>query len=268
VLLAHTRFGDGGRPVVLLHGFLGSGRNLTSLARGVAAQAPELSVYTFDLTGHGGSPPLPHEADLATLARDVLQSARALDLAGPVALVGHSLGGRVALRACLLDRAAVADVVLLDIGPSPVPDAGDVPHLLTLLRHAPDAAPSRDVFRAHFRAGNVEDALIEWLLLNVQHEAGVYRWRIDRRGLAALHARTGGEDLWTAVEGPRTWRVRCLRGERSSYVPGPDVTRLQAAGCPVTTVEGAGHFLHVDRPTQVRDLLAGHFRPSAQPGPR
>ena len=73
--------------------------------------------------------------------------------------------------------------------------------------------------------------------------------------LAALHDRTGGEDLWPAVEGSRPYAVACIRGGRSPYVREADVRRLVAAGCPVDTVDGAGHFLHVDAPGEVTDRL-------------
>lgn len=256
MVLAHTRFGEGRRPVVLLHGFLGSARNLTSLARGLVGILPDAAIVGLDLTGHGMSPPLPPGADLGTLADDVLQTARALALPRPLAIVGHSLGGRVALRACLLDRAAVDDVVLLDITPSPGPTAGDVPRILATLLRAPESAPTRDVLRAHLRADGLQDALVDWLLLNLQRDGEAYRWRVDRAALARLHERAGREDLWPAVEGPRRGRVRCVRGGRSPYVTAADAARLQAAGCAVVTVEGAGHFLHVERPAEVVEAVA------------
>jgi pimeloyl-ACP methyl ester carboxylesterase len=259
VPLAHVRFGAGGRPLLLLHGFLGSARNLTTLARGLAARVPTLSVVALDLTGHGTSPPLPPEADLVTLARDVLDTTRALARPGPVAVVGHSLGGRVALQACLLERARIDIVVLLDVAPSPRPDVGELSRLLAVLLDAPDVAASREVFRAHFRAAGLDAAVVEWLLLNLEHDGGTYRWRIDRHALARLHARTVGESLWAAVErGPRG-RVHCIRSERSGYVDAADVARLEAAGSPVETIAGAGHFLHAERPAAVLDALVRHL---------
>ena len=42
--LAHTREGAGSQPLALLHGFLGSGRNLATLSRGLAASTPRSQV--------------------------------------------------------------------------------------------------------------------------------------------------------------------------------------------------------------------------------
>src|SRR5437867_9369430 len=98
-MLAHDRTGEGPRTILLLHGFLGSRRNLGSLAHRLVERDPGLSVITLDLTGHGESPPLPPEPDLATLGRDALDTATTLAVVRPLWLVGHSLGGRVALRA-------------------------------------------------------------------------------------------------------------------------------------------------------------------------
>jgi esterase len=262
-LLAHTRTGEGPRPVVLLHGFLGSARNLASLARRLAQAEPATTVVSVDLPGHGASPPLPPGADLATLAADVLASARALGLESPLLLVGHSLGGRVALQAAAHAAGAVAAVTLLDISPSPSRRGGEVERVLDALAGAPAEAATRDVFRASLRAGGLADPMAEWLLTNLEAAPGGLRWRFDRAALAALHDRTRREDLWEAVEDPRPYVVRCLRGAASGYVTDADAARLGAAGCPVATIAGAGHFLHVDRPDEVLAHLRAHV---ASPG--
>jgi esterase len=249
--LAHQRFGEGPRAVVLLHGFLGSGRNLTSLARGLSERRAGLSVFALDLTGHGSSPALPPGADLATLASDVLATTRRFSGSAPIIVVGHSLGGRVALRAALLEPTAIAHVTLLDISPSPLPAGGETAGVVEALLRAPDTAPDRNAFRAHFTGAGLPAALTEWLLLNLVHESGRYRWRIDRAALAEFHERTAREDLWPAVEGERTYTVTCIRGGRSPYVSEPDARRLSRAGCAIVTIPDAGHFVHADRPADV-----------------
>lgn len=253
--LAAVRAGEGPRAVVVLHGFLGSGRNVAALARGLAERDASLAVGTLDLTGHGESPPLPSGADLATLADDVLATARRLGLAAPLRLVGHSLGGRVALRAGRLDPPAVAHVTLLDIAPGPSAGVGEIAAVLAALLDAPAHGRSRDVFREHFRRAGLPEPLIDWLLLNLGRDGDQFRWRIDRAALAELHRRTAAEDLWPAVEGERPWTVHAVRGAASRHVAEADVRRLAAAGCRVDTVDGAGHFLHVERPKEVLDLV-------------
>ena len=239
-------------PRVLLHGFLGQARNLTTLARGLAEHEPARAVVTLDLTGHGASPALPPGADLPTLAGDVLATVRALAVPEPLELIGHSLGGRVALAAGRLAPGALSRISLLDIGPSPLaPGAGETGRALAALLAAPARGASRDVFRAPLRAEGLPDAVVEWLLLNLVAEPDGYRWRVDRAALAEFHRRAGGEDLWPAVEGPRPFAIRCVRGAGSGYLSDADARRLAEAGCPVTTLEGAGHFLHLDRPREV-----------------
>jgi len=237
-----------------LHGFLGSGRNLVTLARGLAAGAPQYSVYAFDLPGHGDSPPLPADADLAALARELLSSARALS-AMSWTLVGHSLGGRVALKTALLEPAAVAHLTLLDISPSAAPPGGETAPVVEALLGAPDEGRRREDFRAWFTRAGLAPALTDWLLLNLERAGGALRWRIDRRALAALYPRINAEDLWPAVESRRQYGVHAVRGALSAYVSDADCRRLEAAGARVDTIEDAGHFLHVDRPAETLDQI-------------
>lgn len=245
-------------PRVLLHGFLGQARNLTTLARGLAEHEPARAAVTLDLTGHGASPALPPGADLATLAGDVLTTVRALALPEPLELIGHSLGGRVALAAGRLAPGALRRISLLDIGPSPrPPGASETTRVLAALLAAPVQGPSRATFRAALSAEGLSGELVDWLLLNLRADGDGVRWRVDRAALAELYHRTGGEDLWPVVEGPRPFAIRCVRGAGSGYVSDADARRLTQAGCPVTTLAGAGHFLHVDRPREVlASLLA------------
>jgi esterase len=252
--LFHTRVGDGPRPLALLHGFLGSGRNLATLARGLAGGAPQYSVYAFDLPGHGDSPPLPPDANLETLARALVGAARALDPL-PWTFVGHSLGGRVALKASLLEPPAVAHMTVLDITPSALPPGGETARVVEALIGAPESAPSRAAFRAWFIGAGLSPALTDWLLLNLAREGDQLRWRIDRHAMASLYPRINAEDLWPAVESRGARGLHVVRGGLSPYVSDADCERLEAAGARVDTIEGAGHFVHVDRPAETLDRI-------------
>jgi len=258
-VLAHTRAGEGGRVLVLLHGLLGSGRNLMTLARTLVEREPMLAAVSLDLTGHGASPPLPPGADSETLATDVLTTARALGISEPLVLVGHSLGGRVALRAGLLEPSAVGSVTLLDIAPGPL-RGGSTAEVVEILRAAPATMATRGQSRAHLVAAGLPPAMAEWLTLNLEPVDGGYRWRVDREALAALHRRIAPEELWPAVEGVHPYRVRCIRSAGSGYVSDADAKRLEAAGCPVVTIRDTDHFLHVERPRETADAILTGLR--------
>jgi pimeloyl-ACP methyl ester carboxylesterase len=236
----------------MVHGFLGAGRNLTTLARRLVAAEPGLVAVLVDLPGHGSSPPLEPGADIDTLGAALLETVKEVAAeagAGPVPIIGHSLGGRAALAAARLDGSVFSSVTLLDIGPSRIEKMSrDSVNIVAALQSGPREAPTREAFRAHLATSGVEAGLVEWQLLNVAHDAatGMYRLKVDPDALAALHPRVNAADLWDVVEGPRRWRLHEVRGGRSPYVSDADAERLRGAGAAVDTLEGVGHFVHVE----------------------
>jgi pimeloyl-ACP methyl ester carboxylesterase len=214
----------------------------------------------IDLLGHGQAAPLPPGANLESLAIDVLD--RVAHLAEPVTVVGHSLGGRVALMARRLGPASFAPIVLLDITPSPIRRrASNLIGVADALMTAPDVAATREEMRAHL-AQTLSGPIVEWLLMNVKREGGPmrttgseYRWAIDREALVELDRRACEEDLWDAIDDT----VLCIRGGESPYVSDEDVQRFEDRGARVITVPNAGHFVHVDATAKLVELLVEFF---------
>jgi pimeloyl-ACP methyl ester carboxylesterase len=254
--LAHYTVGEGPQGGVLLHGFLGSGKNLRSLAQRWVVAQPELRLVIPDLRGHGGSPPLAPDTDLPAMAEDVLATATAARLPEPFIVVGHSLGGRVALAAAERAPARLAGVVLLDMGPGPIdPASTGTARVLSILLAAPEQAPDRRTMRAALLEAGLSAPTTDWLLMNlVADPGGSYRWRFDRQALAALHERFCRADLWPVIEA-RPVPIRCIRGGRSRQVSDAEADRLRAAGCAVDTIADAGHDVHVEAPEELIGLL-------------
>lgn len=252
MVLENFQVGTGDLPTVMLHGFLGTGRNLRSLAVAWTQADPRRRILLPDLTGHGASPALPPDATLSTLALHVVDTLDAQGITGAIDWVGHSLGGRVALAASLAASDRVGSVSLLDIAPGPVPlDLSESGYVLDILLKAPPRADSRRELKANLTGNGLSEGLSDWLLMNLVPDGDGVRWRFDRDALFGLHRRVNGEDLWPAVERPVHPPLRCLRGGRSRYVPEESVRRLEAAGCPVALLPDAGHFVHVDSPQAV-----------------
>ena len=253
--LAHDTRGSGAHTVLMLHGFLGSGRNLQSLARRWADREPRLRLVMPDLTGHGLSPAPREPATIEQVARDVIALADELHADDPLTVVGHSFGGRTALAMRLLEPSRIGHVVLLDITPNTL--RGDVGGLDRVLEHvlaAPAQVGSREEMRALFLSHGISAPLTDWVLLNLMQDGDLLRWRFDRDKLEALHIASCKQDLWAAVEAPGV-KTTLIYGKRSRFVTPADVDRFEAAGADVIAIENAGHFLHVDAQPALLDHL-------------
>ncbi len=251
-MLASRRHGTGPHPVVLLHGFLGAGRNLASLARVLTRRQPDRVLHLPDLPGHGGSLPSARGADFAAMALEVEAFLESLEADAPVDLAGHSFGARVALT-CLArsesHEGLVGRVAILDMTPG-VLAAPAADRMVQDLLDAPDHFESRQAAEEHFRARSHDPAIVRWLSMNLmRHDDGTFGWRVDRAYLAAVHTATRPVDLWPVVERHHD-RVSVLRGARSSLVTPADCQRFERLGIPLHTLENSGHFLHVDAPEE------------------
>lgn len=255
-LLASFTVGDGPLGTILLHGFLGSGKNLRTLATKWAARDPQQRFLLPDLLGHGDSPPIPEDATMDTVARAVLETAAVSGLATPLRLVGHSLGGRVALACARVAPERVSDVVLLDIGPGPIDaEASETRSVLDIMLEAPDRVDDRRALRTFFIDQGLSPALSDWILMNLRPAEGGYVWRIDRKALDRLHSTFTADNLWPVIESQMV-PVHVALGERSKFVAAEDVARMRTLGCDVFVLEGAGHYVHVDALDRLLDWLA------------
>ncbi len=245
-MLHYDTRGTGPTPMLLLHGFLGSGRNLSSLARRIAESRPEVTVIVPDLRGHGTSPELGQQASLQTLAEDVWQLTDALPLKGPIEIVGHSLGGRVALVASSQQPERVSRTVLLDISPTPFGVLhGAMQRIFERLMGAPQTLPSRAHMRAFFVEGGVQEGLADWILTNFVATSDGFSWRINRADLASFHWREAEVDLWPMVPA-LAQKLEVLYGGASQFVSPQMQEKLRQEGVHVTELVGASHFVHVD----------------------
>ena len=235
--------GGAGPPVALLHGLFGAAGNFAAIQRRLGTTR---RVIAFDLRNHGESPHDP------AMAEDVLDSLSALGVPS-AALVGHSMGGKVAMRAALLRPDRVSRLLVADIAPARYDPAfrGIADAMLALplnpglTRAAADAA----------LAPAVPDPAVRGFLLQNLRLGPAPAWRIGLREIAAA---LPGIEGWDAPPGARyPGPVLMLRGERSDYVRPehrPSVRALFPAA-QLMTLKGAGHWLHADAPDAFVEVL-------------
>jgi esterase len=245
-MILHTRIaGEAERTVVLLHGLLGLGSNLGAIARALAQQA---RVISPDLRNHGQSFRAPG-MQYRELAADL---ARTLDALGVerAALLGHSMGGKLAMQFALdypqrCERLLVADI-------APVAYAahhGPVFDALEAIALCPEADRRETARLLEERLRN--PALVSLLLMHRERVAdGSWAWRLGLReiieGYPAILAPPASGSSGDRWDGPALF----LRGERSDYVqPVHQSAILGLFPRAVTeTLSGAGHWLHAEAP--------------------
>ncbi len=256
MLLASSVYGAGqvGTPLVILHGLFGSARNWASLAKRLAQRQP---VHTVDLRNHGASP-WSAAMDYQIMAEDVAGFIE--DLGGaPVALLGHSMGGKVAMMLALNDPWLVDRLLVLDIAPVRYPRRYH-DFIEAMLALPFEAIAKRSDADDHLAEIITDAKMRDFLLRNLILENDRWRWRIN---LPAIDMALG--DLLGFPELPPNHRfdgsTLFLRGGQSAYVQ-PEYWATISARFPsanIETIDGAGHWVHVDAPeaviTQTRRFL-------------
>jgi len=255
-----TTYGEQGSRILFLHGLFGQGRNWTQIAK---AFTDRHRVTLVDLPHHGRSP-WQDEFDYLAVADDV---AALLDRSDPVALVGHSMGGKVAMLVALRHSELVARLCVVDIAPVAYPSAREFSGYV-------DALKAMDLKRIATReeADHALEAAVPqvtvraFLLQNLRRDAASgWRWQANLDTL--------GRDLdeiagWPAdrldgtppYQGPVLW----VAGQNSAYVQdayAEEMDRWFPRNRRVT-VKGAGHWVHSEQPDifveVLRRFLPGH----------
>jgi esterase len=248
------RLGEG-PPVIVLHGLFGAGGNLGALAR---ALQDDFSVYSVDLPGHGRSKwlnPLSLPAMAAQLrfwmAREGLSQAH---------LVGHSLGGKVAMQLALEEPARVRSLVVADIAP-----VAYSPHHASVFAalDAVDSARCRSREEAvQLMSGYLQEpGVIQFLAASLQRsEHGYLRWRFDWQQIQASYAALlAAPDEGLSFGGP----VLFIKGGDSDYIQEshwPTIQRYFPAAA-IKIMPGCGHWLHVEKPQLFQALVARFLAP-------
>lgn len=268
-LLAHTIIeaddASVGRPVLyILHGFLGAGRNWSSFGRRLVELRPDWTVSLVDLRLHGDSGEAAGPHTVAAAADDLVELRRASDPERPVAVLGHSFGGKVALEASRRLDPRPVQTWVIDSTPSARSASGTTERLLSHLEESPPSFDERRAAVKWVESGGFSESTARWVATNLQKEGGALSWRLDLPGLRQLLDDFAAADLWPVLEAAQPAAdFHVVRAGDESIVSPEDESRLEelaARGEPVRLHELAGgHWLHIDNPSELLDLVSGYL---------
>ncbi len=243
VNLAYETYGDNDKqPLILLHGFFASSRNWRKIARQLAEF---YYIYVLDLRNHGASPHRP-VMDYPCMVADLLYFMDGHDLQS-ASILGHSMGGKVAMWLALNHPERVQKLMIADI--SPVSYQHNFNRTIQALKQLPLDKISNRKQADDFLALQIPEwDYRQFLLQNIYLEGGVYRWRVDldifQQAADAIIAFPNTESL-----SPYKDNTLFIMGEKSTYTDVPAITRCFPAA-QIVVLKDTAHWLHVQSPVE------------------
>jgi len=240
--------GEGSPTILLLHGWAVSGRIWERFLERWPKDGGRLLVP--DLRGTGWSAKPRHSYSLDDYASDVVQLIDQFGLSNLV-LVGHDMGGTIAMRVALERPQALSRLALV----APIPPSG-----MAMLE--PDVALYRSL-------GGHKQGMEQLLGMMMAHRPppALFERLVADTASVALEAFLGGFDAFrTAAFADRVGAIRVktvvLGGEADLQLP-PAVLQAQVAaripGATFVLIPGVGHYPQVEAPAEFAGLLRQHI---------
>jgi len=245
--LNFDHFGSG-KPLIIIHGLFGSASNFRSLAR---IFAETYSVYCLDLRNHGMSG---HDDDvsLTAMAGDLLEFMLDQNL-DKASIMGHSLGGKVAMQFALHHPDKIEKLILGDIAPVQYTHHHNgIFEGLNAINL--DQINSRKEAELVLKDYVEEPGVRLFLLTNlVRADGGGFRWRVNIKALEEGYDHIAAAPQGQDFSGPTLF----IRGGLSHYITDKNIPTLKQffPNAEIATIKGAGHWLHAEKPQEYSKLM-------------
>ncbi len=237
-----------GQTVVLIHGLFGSLSNLGLLARDLVK---DHSVISIDLRNHG----LSFHSDNHTytdMARDVVELLDHLNLESSI-IVGHSMGGKVAMKLADIAPQLVKQLVVLDMAPvAYTTNRHDnvFNGLLAVMEQEPtNRQQAMDILAQHIEI----DGVRQFLSKSLYKEGNKMAWRFNVKSLLSNYAEIIGWQEITPTEIPTLF----VKGGDSDYLMPEHQPAIQKQfkRAKAHIIANTGHWLHAEKPAEVTRVI-------------
>ncbi len=243
MLLFHRDLGGAGLPpLIVLHGMLGSSRNWQTAGRELTAK---YHVLALDLRNHGDSPHDP-ETTYAAMVADVLAWLDAQKL-GRVTLLGHSMGGKVAMLLACRHPGRVSVLIVVDIAPKGYSWPAHRQEFAAMNELELGSLPSRVAAEKTFESRVSDWGMRKFLLTNLTRtEEGRWAWTVNLPALTAALGTLESNPLAPEdhFDGPTLF----IAGGKSRYVEAADYAAIRRhfPAARIEVIAPAGHNPHIE----------------------
>ena len=246
--LYYKEYGEG-FPLLILHGLLGSSGNWHTLSRNVFSK--EYRVLTVDLRNHGQSPHS-EEMSYALMAEDVSRLAARLEL-DRVHVLGHSMGGKVAMELAVRYPDLVDKLIVVDIAPKTYPDHHS--YILDALEAVDiDKIESRQEVDKELSRAIEFDPVRQFLLKNLGYDSTAgYSWKPNLHSIRETYSHIAGAPMTGQFSGS----VLFIRGGKSDYISDTDFEQIRDnfPYAALVTIANAGHWVHAEAPSEFAERV-------------
>lgn len=249
--LFYRHFGSG-KPVIIMHGLFGLSDNWVTHAKRLSEH---FSVFVPDLRNHGQSP---HSSvfNYQAMADDLMEFIDDHDLDHPV-IVGHSMGGKVAMEFALEYPLIPEKLVVIDISPVKYPERNAHFDILNAMRLVDfDVIHSRNDVSELLKLRIPDESTRLFVMKNLYRKTkDRFAWRLE---LNAVY--NNMDRIFEGVESEDTFNKSTLfiKGALSNYILDehwPLILKLFPLAR-LITIPGAGHWVHSDAPEELYTALS------------
>jgi len=247
-MLSNHKILGAGAPVILIHGLFGTLDNLGRLAK---ALSDDHQVISIDLPNHGNSFHTGN-IDYPTMAADVLRLLDYLNIE-QCAMVGHSMGGKVAMEFALQHPTRISTLVVADIAPVTYTNRhSDVFCALNAVDLA--KITSRQQALATVVNHGIDQGIAMFLLKNLAKGDNGFYWRCNLSGLQTGYpAIIGGMTPQLSYSGP----VLFIKGGLSDYITAEHKQPIgqHFPNATLKIIQSTGHWLHAEKPASFNKIV-------------
>lgn len=247
--LYYREMGEG-KPLVILHGLFGFSDNWQTQAKKFSAY---YRVILVDLRNHGHSPWSP-DFSYSLMTEDLTKLFQKLDLQ-QVILLGHSMGGKVAMHFAQKHPNYLAKLIVVDMGVKSYPMHHQ--HILEAFNRIDLTKMSaRSEAEQILRQFIESEGIRQFLLKNLYwKEKGKLSWRVNFPVLEAAMP----EILSALPEEEVLITTLFIRGSLSNYILDEDISQIESyfPDSSVVSIENAGHWVHAEAPEDFVDCVLG-----------
>lgn len=247
VELVYEVYGDANScPLIILHGFLASSRNWRTIAKRLSQSN---RVYVLDMRNHGASPHA-EQMDYPEMAYDIACFMDNLGLQ-KTHLLGHSMGGKIAMWFALQYPYRVKKLIVADIAPVHYNHSFDV--MIQSLKQLPlDQITNRKSAELYLAQSIPDTRFRQFLLQNLLLKDGNYCWRIN----LDIIQKTAHHIVAFPEYSEQYFIDKALfiAGEHSDYIDLNSVFKVFPKA-EVVTIPDTGHWLYVEAPDEFCQII-------------